>query len=412
MRVVIGAFAFAHPGGTESYVMTVAHELRRIGHEPIVTAQELGEMADDAERRGIVVARDPSELPRTCDAVFAHDAIMAGTLAERYPESRLVAFAHSDLFDHQLPVLLPDVVSAVVVASDRVADRMRSLALDAPIVRLRHPIDTERFVASGPLRERPRRALILSNYLQGDRRRALVEAWEAAGVECVQIGAPTQAEVDVVSGIADADIVVAKARAALEGMSCARAVYVFDEFGGDGWVTPENYERLEADNFAGLANEGLCDLERDLADYRPGMGWVNRELIRRHHGARRHVTQLVEVLRGPAPRRPDGVTAVGEISRLARAGWDAQRRALTLEAEAVGLRERTVAAEWQVELSRHRQLELGAESRERAAEVEAWRRRSEQAEAEVANLRSLLDTRRARVGLALGRLIDRLRRRR
>jgi hypothetical protein len=124
------------------------------------------------------------------------------------------------------------------------------------------------------------------------------------------------------------------------------------------------------------------------------------------------VSQLVEVLRGPGPCRPDGVTAVGEISRLARAGWDAQRRALTLEAEAVKLRERTVAAEWQVELSRHRQLELEAEARERAAEVEAWRRRSEQAEADVARLQGVLDTRRARIGLAVGRLIDRLRRRR
>ena len=103
-----------------------------------------------------------------------------------------MAFAHSDVFDHQLPVLLPGVVSAVVVASDRVAARIEALALDAPIVRLRHPIDTELFVRGGPLRERPRRALILSNYLQGERRRALSEAWEAHGVECVQVGAPTR----------------------------------------------------------------------------------------------------------------------------------------------------------------------------------------------------------------------------
>lgn len=86
MRVVLGACEFAHPAGTESYVATVAHELRRLGHEPIVTAQELGPMAEVTEQRGIAVARDPSELPPTCDAVFAQDAIAAGTLAERYPD--------------------------------------------------------------------------------------------------------------------------------------------------------------------------------------------------------------------------------------------------------------------------------------------------------------------------------------
>jgi hypothetical protein len=390
-------------------VLTVAHELRRLGHEPVVAAHELGAMADLAERRGIVVARDNSELPSTCDAVFAQDAIMAGTLAERYPESRLVAFAHSDLYDHQLPILLPGVVSAVVVGSDRVAARIRALPLDAPIVRLRHPINTERFLPRGPIRERPRRALILSNYLQGDRRRALTDAWEASGVECIQVGAPAGTELDVVPAIAEADIVVAKGRAALEGMSCARAVYVFDEFGGDGWVTPENYASLEADNFAGQVSAAQSDVGRDLAAYRHEMGWANRDLIRRHHGARRHVTRLVEVLRGPAPAPQEPVTAAGEVARLARACWDAERHAMNLQAEAVTLRERTLSAESDAESSRQRLAEIEEQLRAHAAESLAWRERAEEAQAQAAQLQSLLETRRARIGLAAGRLLDRLR---
>lgn len=374
--------------------MTVAHELRRLGHEPIVATEEPGAMAELAQRRGIVVSHASSDLPPSCDAVFAQDAVMAGTLAERYPGTRQVAFAHSDLFDHQLPILLPGVVSAVVVASDRVAARVHALALAAPIVRLRHPIDTEVFAPRGPIRERPRRALILSNYLDGGRRRAVTDAWEAAGVECVQIGAPTQPELDVAPAIADADIVVAKARAALEGMSCARAVYVFDEFGADGWVTPENYASFEADNFAGQATPALRDPEEDLADYTPEMGWKNRELIRQHHSARRHVVELVEVLRGPGTRH-EQTTAVGEIARLARACWDAERRVLTLQHEATRLRERTIAAEWRVE-----------------SEAAGWQERVEEAERNAAALQALLQTRRAQAGMAAGRVLDRLRRRR
>jgi hypothetical protein len=405
MRVVLGAFAFAHPGGTETYITTVAHELRRLGHEPVITAADLGPMAERAERRGLVVARDASELPGACDAVFAQDAIAAASLAERYPGTRLVAFAHSDLFDHQLPVLLPGVVSAVVVASDRVAARVEALALEAPVVRLRHPIDTETFVPGGPLREAPRRALILSNYLQGERRRALTGAWEAAGVECVQVGAPARAELDVVPAIADADVVVAKGRAALEGMSCARAVYVFDEFGGDGWVTPESYAGMEADNFAGQTGSAPADPAAALAGYRPDMGWVNRELIRRHHSARRHAMRLVDVLRGPAPRPPEAVSALGEVARLARAAWDAERRVLTLEAEAARLRERTVAAEWEAELAGRRRED--ADRRAAGAEAQAA-----EARADAARLRAILDTRRAQIGLVAGRALDRMRGRR
>jgi hypothetical protein len=402
MRVIIGASAFAHPGGTETYVTTVAHELRRLGHEPVVTAPELGAMAEHAERRGIVVARDPSELPASCDAVYAQDAIAAGSLAELYPDTRLVAFAHSDLFDHQLPVLLPGVTAAVVVASDRLAARVEALALEAPVVRLRHPIDTETFVPGGPLRPTPRRALILSNYLQGERRRALTEAWEAAGVECVQVGAPAQAELDVVPAIADADVVVAKGRAALEGMSCARAVYVFDEFGSGGWGTPESYAGMEADNFAGQTGSSPGDPAADLEGYRPGMGWINRELVRRHHSARRHTNRLVEVLRGPEPRRPDAVSAAGEVARLSRMGWDAQRRVMTLEAELARLRERTLAAEEEVEATRRHAVDAG----ERLAAAEE---QLSEARAEAARLRALLATRRAQIGLAAGRVLDRMR---
>lgn len=46
---------------------------------------------------------------------------------------------------------------------------------------------------------------------------------------------------------------VGKGRALLEGMACARAAYLYDVAGSDGWVTPERYGAMEADGFAGQA---------------------------------------------------------------------------------------------------------------------------------------------------------------
>ena len=127
------------------------------------------------------------------------------------------------------------------------------------------PIDIDRLVPLGPLHERPRRAVLLGNYLERDA--AVVGAWGAAGVEVARVGGSVQ-DYDVAAAVADADIVVAKSRAALDAMACGRAVYVFDVFGGDGWVTPERYPGLEADNFAGQATGRVVDAEalaRDLA---------------------------------------------------------------------------------------------------------------------------------------------------
>jgi hypothetical protein len=139
------------------------------------------------------------------------------------------------------------------------------------------------------------------------------------------------------------------------------------------------------------------------------MGWLNRELVKAHHAARRHAIELVDVLGGQASpsRRPlDGLT---EIARLTRANRDAERRALVLQREAVALRERTVAAEWTAE----RNDQLRAQAREAAEDARgdaaAWRERATEAERQAADARALLATRRARAGLAVGRSIDRVR---
>jgi hypothetical protein len=196
LRVVIGADALAGAGGTESYAFTVARELQRLGHAPILSAGELGPMAEHIERCGIPVAGREAELPPVCDAVLANDAIACAALAARYPDARVVHVAHSDLHDHQLPPLTVGVVDAVVVMSDRVAKRIGALALDAPIVRLRQPIDTERFAPGGGIAARPRRALVLSNYLGDRRRQVLEDAWGGAGVEIVQVGVPDEPLLD------------------------------------------------------------------------------------------------------------------------------------------------------------------------------------------------------------------------
>lgn len=372
-------------------MLTVAQALQRLGHEVVVAAEELGPMADHVERLAVPVARTPWELPESCDAVLANDAVITEPLAMRYPGTRLVFVNHSAIFDHQLPSLAAGVVSAVVVPSERFAARVRALPLTVPIVRLRQPIDTDRFVPGIDLPRRPRRALVLSNYLHGARRDALVEAWGKEGVEFTTVGAVGESQLDPVAAIQGTDIVVGKARSALEGMACGRAVYVFDEFGGDGWVTPEVYAALEEDGFSGRSSGMPLDRARlrfDLASYDPDMGWLNREMAVTHHAARDHASRLVELLRGETPRQEDSPTPGAETVRHARAAWTADRRA--------------VNAEWQL-----------AEFRERAVNAEqdraCWHDRALQAEREALQMRTFLTTRRVRLGISVGRWLDRLR---
>ncbi|HWF74164.1 MAG TPA: hypothetical protein VG186_12505 [Solirubrobacteraceae bacterium] len=401
MRIVIGTLALDGPGGTESYCLTVARELDRLGHEVTLFADAPGRLAERAAAGGFRIAWSEGELPSDCDGVLANDAITAAVLAERYTAARVVYCFHSPVFDVQLPPLEPGVIDAVVVPSERFAARARALALDVPLIRLTQPIDVARFAPSDPPRSPPRTAVMLGNYLDGRRRDALVETWAAAGVDCLQVGAGGELAYDVRRDIAAADIVVGKARAALEGMACGKAVYVFDTWGGDGWVTSDSYAALEADNFAGLATGRPLDrvqMAADLDRYDPDMGWINRELVVTHHAAGAHVSELVEVLRGPAPRRPDSLAGPAASARLARAAWRAECRAVEAEREASALRQELG------ELAVH----AGAHARALAADRDAWQARAREAERQAGDARGVLATRRVRAGLALGRCLDRL----
>ena len=200
-----------------------------------------------------------------------------------------------------------------------------------------------------------------------------------------------------------ADIVVGKGRVVLEASAPGCAVYVYDQYGGDGWVTPESYPALEADHFAGQATAprlfSASTSLGDLAAYSPEMGvGTTLELVRSRHGARHHAIELVAILRGQYLREPDSADVVAELARLGRAKAQAAR-----------------SCAWRGPWNNYDRPRRGthrtgggarrAGGGARRAGGGARRRRRPLCRG---RLRYLLGTKRARVGLALGRAVDRL----
>jgi hypothetical protein len=325
LEIVVGAHVMDWWGGSVTYTLTVARELTRLGHRVTIFSPRVGEPGRVARGWGLAVADRERTLPETCGVVFAQDAWSAYTLGARYPEAPVVASIHGDETDVFFPPQLRGLVSVTVALYDRVANRARALATDVPVVRLAQPVDLRRFSPQGPLVDPPRRVLALGNYLRGDRRKQLTRVCEEAGLDLrfagVNDGSSTAPEHELNS----ADIVIGKARVIVEAMACGRAAYVYDHNGGDGWITPDTYERHAADNFAGQSTPDVIDaarLRRDLAAYSPGMGVVNRDLAVLHHNATRHAHELVELFRGLVPRARLAPDALTELARLAALQWD------------------------------------------------------------------------------------------
>jgi hypothetical protein len=376
VNIALATYLFNRPGGSETYLLTVSEQFQRLGHETMILTTELGPMAEFAIERGTPVTTDIGALDGWAHTALVQDAVLSYRLAERLPEVPQVFRPVSDLYDLRLPPALPGVVSQVVVCSDRLRARVESMAPDLEVHRLRQPVDTERFVPVRPSPSTPRRALLLGNYLVGDRLALIRRALEESGITVSQAGgnqftcAPEQL-------IWEADLVVGLARAALDAMACGKPVFLYDRWGCDGWVTPEHYPGMEADNFAGQSRPVTADpewLRAELARYRPEMGLANRELAITHHSARAHTHRLCSILEtAPRPRDVAGAPLL-ELARLVRMQWLTEMRAENLQ---------------QASRRVHEELE-----RERAAEEE---------------LRALLGTRRVRLGLRAGRMIDALR---
>jgi hypothetical protein len=327
-------------GGSESYLFTVAEQLDRLGHGVLVFAPEPGEGLTVAAERGIDVV-DEAGLPESCDAVLVQDAGVSLQLAGRYPTTPQVLVAHSESFNLQAPPQLPGIVGAVVALNDRVAARMRSFAVSTRVVRLRQPIDTERFVPGDSLPAVATRALMLSNNPVEDRWRVLESACAQAGLTLARTGGVFHQSHDVRASLDGAEVVIGYGRAILEAMSCGRAAYVYDWNGGEGWVTEETYPAIEADGIAGRSAARVIDAEQLVADlrrYDPAMGPVNRDLVIAHHRANVHAQELVELIGelGPVAERPRA--PVDEMARLVRMEWRARGEISSLRRDNEALR--------------------------------------------------------------------------
>jgi hypothetical protein len=335
VELVLGCWDLAGRGGSQTYILTVADQLQRLGHQVTLYAQLDGDPVDPASARGHRVAAVDG-LPEQCDGVIAQDAAGAYELADRLPAAPRLFVMHSDLFSIDTPPQVPEAVAAVVVMSERVERHARALAHAPEIVRLRQPVDTRRFAPAGPLHERPQRALLFGQYLNGSRRELIRAACADVGLDCAVVDAerPTA---DPTVDMAAADIVVGKGRVILEAMACGRAAYVFDLGGTDGWVTAERYPAMEADAFGGQSRPRAAvdreSLGRDLLGYRVEMGLTNRELVLAHHAANRHAQDLVRLLREARPGAPPAEAPLQELARMTRQSWPLEYEAYALRRE-------------------------------------------------------------------------------
>jgi hypothetical protein len=251
LRILITILELGNRSGTTLYVRDLALQLRRTGHEPVVYAKHLGEVAQELGEAQVFVTRDLRKVHPVPDVIHGHHSTPTLDALRQFPHvpAIYVCHHHRSSLDH---APIHPRLRRYFGVSELCVRRLVSEGMAAEDIRwLGNFVDMRRFQAREGLPAAPKRALVFSNYADSrSHLPAVTAACQEAGLQLDVIGArvgnPT-ARPEAVLG--DYDIVFAKGKAALEAMASGTAVVLCD-FGGVGpMVTSRNFAELRPLNF-------------------------------------------------------------------------------------------------------------------------------------------------------------------
>jgi hypothetical protein len=306
--------------GSELWLRDVSIAATARGIDVAAYSPRLGDVAGELRRAGITVVDDLDALPWRPDLLHGHHHLETMTALLRFEELPGVFVCHGAVPFEEEPPLHPRLRRYVAVDAPC---RERILAAGVPAAQVStvpNFVDLARFAPRPPLPVRPRRALVLSHNLGEANGLAEVrEACREAGIELESLGTASGRVTDrPEEALRRADVVFAKARAALEALATGCAVVLCDAQGIGPVVTEEAFADLRQLNFgfrALTAPVGRRIVAERLQAYSPDSSARVSLRVRAEAGLDAALDALEDVWRAaladPAPPDPDAERRAG-----------------------------------------------------------------------------------------------------
>jgi hypothetical protein len=286
-RILYANSGLADRSGARTAARDLALAMAARGHQPIMYAPVLGDIAEEMRGRGIDVVSNLDEIAAAPDLIHGHQHVAMVEAMLRFPRAPGVFVCHDRRHYMAAPPRIRRIRRYVAV-DDNCLER---LTIDYAIPEssttvIRNSVDTSRFRQRGPLPPRPLRAVIFSNYAGVNThlepiQHACAQAGIAVDVIGTESGHPSATPEDV---LGDYDLVFAKARCALEAMAVGAAVVLCDAQGLGPMVTSGALDELRRWNFGmRLLTEPLAPLliGQQMARYDAADARVVSDRIRR-----------------------------------------------------------------------------------------------------------------------------------
>jgi hypothetical protein len=331
LSVLITNYAMS-AGGTVTYVRDLALELQRQGHKPAVFSAIKGSAPAELRAAGVVVSDRLSRLDRP-DIIHAHWYAPTMLAVKHWPTVPAIHICHNHLSPHDRTPR-HDRIRRHFGVSRLCVQRLIDEGVPSDrVALLPNFVDTARFLPRPPLPERPRRALLFSNYANEESQLPAVrEACLAAGLELDVAGLGVGKVLQQPErALGSYDIVFAKGKAAIEALAVGNAVVLCDYAGVGPMVTAAEFDWLRDRNFGFEAlREPLAAAAviRQIVRYDAQDAARVRDLIRARAGLDQAVERLVAIYQQVIAEHRSEVPSRG--SRRVDAGAWRERLALRL----------------------------------------------------------------------------------
>ena len=252
MRILLTNITLASQTGTEIVTRDLALGLKARGHAPLVFTPNPGIVSKQMERGRVQVFERLEDIGDVPDIIHGHHLVETVSAMLHFPRTPAIFVCHDRLIWHDFPPVFEQ--ARRFVAVDR--NCLERLRFEAGVAQdkislIFNAVDTSRFVPRTTLPQRPRRALIFSNYARpGTHLEPIQAACQELGIALNVVGAGMGSDSEEPELIlSNYDLVFAKARCALEAMAVGCAVILCDTGGLGGMVRRNEVATLREWNF-------------------------------------------------------------------------------------------------------------------------------------------------------------------
>ena len=259
MKILIANNTLSILGGSETYYLTLAKELKKQGHNVHGYSPLLGIIARKMRENGIECY---SGLPnKNYDAIIASHYHIVDSLREAYPDTPIISVIHSplhivDKFKKTWGLEHPAINSRVeqyVAVSEETQEKLKDdYNINAKVIRNFFEIKEY------PINNKPKQILFNSNYTQkkDDYFKTIVKVANHYKAGLLAIGEGFFQTPNVKEAVKQSDIVVGIGRSVLEGVAMGRIGVIHGRWGTGGVISPKSYKELREANFSGRNNQG------------------------------------------------------------------------------------------------------------------------------------------------------------